>query len=269
MAVTSTEQKVLSPEANGQPLIVRLRNVGKRYPGGPPVLADVNLDVAQGEFVSLLGPSGCGKSTVLRTVAGLQTASVGNVEVLGGDAKTLAEEQGDLAFVFQDPTLMPWRSVLNNVALPLELMGVKKRERQVRAMDMIGMVGLSEVAHHLPRQLSGGMKMRVSIARALVSEPKLLLLDEPFAALDEITRQRLQDELLRLWSLLGMTVVFVTHNVFEAVYLSSRIVVMQARPGRVKAQLSVDAPYPRSRELLTTPEFALTVASAIEELEEA
>lgn len=245
--------------------VVSLNGVSKQFPGGTIALSDVELTIQSGEFVSLLGPSGCGKSTVLRTIAGLLTPTTGSVEVLGGSVQALLP--GELSFVFQEPTLMPWRNVLRNVALPLELMGMGKSERTRLALEMIEMVGLQEVADKLPRQLSGGMRMRVSIARALVSRPKLLLLDEPFAALDEITRQRLQEELLRLWSVIGMTVVFVTHNVFEAVYLSSRVVVMQANPGRVKQEMPVSAPYPRQRNLLTSPEFAATVGAAIHALE--
>lgn len=254
-------------ESHEQPL-VRLSQVSKRYSSGTLALSDVNLEVHEGEFVSLLGPSGCGKSTILRSIAGLQSISSGNIEVLGGDVKSLSERPGDLSFVFQEPTLMPWRTVIANVALPLELMGVSRTERYKKAMEMLEMVGLEEVAHMLPRQLSGGMKMRVSIARSLVSRPKLLLMDEPFGALDEITRQRLQDELLRLWSLFGMTIVFVTHNVFEAVYLSSRIIVMASRPGRIKTEIKIDESYPRSRDVMTTHEFTSTVSRAIRELEE-
>ncbi|GGJ12749.1 nitrate/sulfonate/bicarbonate ABC transporter ATP-binding protein [Alicyclobacillus cellulosilyticus] len=253
-----------NPAMEARPVAIVLRDVGMCYDGETWALRDVNLTVREGEFVSLLGPSGCGKSTILRTIAGLQTVTSGSVEVLGSPAGELFNRRGELSFVFQEPTLMPWRSVLANVALPLELMGVPKRERLSRAMEMLAMVGLDSVANKLPRQLSGGMKMRVSIARALVSNPKLLLLDEPFAALDEITRERLQEELLRLWQRFGMTVVFVTHNVFEAVYLSSRVVVMQANPGTVRAELSIETPYPRSREVIGTPDFMNMVAKAVQ-----
>lgn len=251
-----------------RPAAIVLQDVCKCYDGGTWALHGVDLTIREGEFVSLLGPSGCGKSTILRTVAGLQTVTSGSVEVLGSQVRELANRPGELAFVFQEPTLMPWRTVVANVALPLELMGVPKRKRLERAMEMLTMVGLESAATKLPRQLSGGMKMRVSIARALVSNPKLLLLDEPFAALDEITRQRLQEELLRLWQRFGMTVLFVTHNVFEAVYLSSRVIVMQANPGRVRAELLIETPYPRSRDVMGTPDFMGTVARAVQLLGE-
>jgi NitT/TauT family transport system ATP-binding protein len=252
----------------GQRVAVSLRDVSKQYTGGTWALQGVNMTVREGEFISLLGPSGCGKSTVLRTVAGLQTATAGSVEILGSSVNAIKERPGEIAFVFQEPTLMPWRSVLANVGLPLELMGVPRVERRERSLQMLEMVGLQSVANKLPRQLSGGMKMRVSIARALVSKPKLLMLDEPFAALDEITRQRLHEELLKLWERFGMTVLFVTHNVFEAVYLSSRVIVMQSNPGRIRTELKVSAAYPRKRDMLSDSEFSSTIAQAIKLLEE-
>lgn len=247
--------------------VVQLAGVGKRYREGTVALQDVNVTVREGEFVSLLGPSGCGKSTVLKTIAGLQSASSGSVKVLGNLPEQLASRPGELSFVFQEATLMPWRTVLGNVALPLELMRVGKTERLARATEVLELVGLQGVSGKLPRQLSGGMRMRVSIARALVSRPRLLLLDEPFGALDEITRQKLNEELLRLWETLGMTVVFVTHNVFEAVYLSGRIVVMKTNPGTVKGEVPVALPYPRSGEMRVSPEFAGAVAQAMKFLE--
>jgi len=266
--ITERSQKAIQVSLGTEPPVVSLQSVSKHYSGGTIALQDVNLAVAQGEFVSLLGPSGCGKSTLLRTVAGLEPASAGCVQVLGGNPETLVSHPGELAFVFQEATLMPWRTVHKNVRLPLELMRVPKREQVERAETMLDLVGLRSVSDKLPRQLSGGMKMRVSIARALVSRPKLLLLDEPFAALDEITRQRLQEELLRLWDVLGMTVLFVTHNVFEAVYLSSRVVIMRANPGCVKSEIPITAPYPRRRDMLATPEFARITTTAIQELED-
>lgn len=258
----------LQPKPQADSPVVQLEGVGKRYNEGTVALQDVNVVVREGEFVSLLGPSGCGKSTVLKTIAGLQSASSGSVKVLGDAPERLSGRPGELSFVFQDATLMPWRTVIGNVALPLELMRVGKAERLARAAEVLELVGLRDVGGKLPRQLSGGMRMRVSIARALISQPKLLLLDEPFGALDEITRQKLNEELLRLWKTLGMTVVFVTHNVFEAVYLSSRIVVMKTRPGTVKGEVQVGMPYPRSGEMRTSPDFANAVAKAMRFLEE-
>src|SRR5580704_4394818 len=217
--------------------LVALRGVGKIFASGTRALAGLDLDIRPGEFVSLLGPSGCGKSTALRIMAGLSEPTEGAVEwpsTAGHGGKSR------LSFVFQEPTLMPWASVFNNVKLPLDLQRAPVADRVRAALDH---VGLAEFRHAYPRELSGGMRMRASIARALVTEPELLLMDEPFAALDEITRFKLNDDLLEVWQALRTTVVFVTHSVFESVYLSSRIVVMAARPGRVFAELKIDAPY--------------------------
>ncbi len=205
----------------------------------------------QGEFLSLLGPSGCGKSTALRIIAGLSEPTQGRVEWTAG-AQT---RKGDIGFVFQEPTLMPWTTVFNNVRLPLKLSGVAASTAAARVDAALERVGLQNFRSVYPRELSGGMRMRVSIARALVTEPELLLMDEPFAALDEITRFKLNDDLLTMWQALGTTVVFVTHSVFESVYLSSRIAVMAARPGRVSAELGIDAPYPRGAEFRTSSEY--------------
>ena len=199
-----------------------------------------------GEFVSLLGPSGCGKSTALRIIAGLGGATEGTVERPGGK----------IGFVFQEPTLMPWRTVLGNVRLPLGLAGIGHAAARTRALSALEMVGLREFAGAYPRQLSGGMKMRVSIARALVTDPALLLMDEPFAALDEITRQKLNDDMLRLWHEAGLTVVFVTHSVYEAAYLSSRVVVMGARPGRIVGDVALPRPWPREEAFRASPDYA-------------
>src|SRR5579862_5619332 len=233
--------------------IVALRGVGKTFPSGTVALAGLDLDVREGEFLSLLGPSGCGKSTALRIVAGLTEPTRGAVQWTAA-AKTANENR--LGFVFQEPTLMPWTNVSNNVLLPLKLKGGASEQASGRVAAALDRVGLQKFAAAYPRELSGGMRMRVSIARALVTEPELLLMDEPFAALDEITRFKLNNDLLQVWQALRTTIVFVTHSVFESVYLSSRIVVMAARPGRVFAELDIDASYPRGEEFRTSAEYA-------------
>jgi NitT/TauT family transport system ATP-binding protein len=233
--------------------IVALRGVGKTFPSGTVALAGLDLDVREGEFLSLLGPSGCGKSTALRIIAGLTEPTQGAVEWTAA-AKT--ENENRLGFVFQEPTLMPWANVFNNVLLPLKLKGVTADKAGARVEAALDRVGLQKFAKAYPRELSGGMRMRVSIARALVTEPALLLMDEPFAALDEITRFKLNNDLLQVWQALRTTVVFVTHSVFESVYLSSRIVVMAARPGRVFTEVAIDAPYPRDQTFRTSAEYA-------------
>ena len=224
---------------------VALRDVEKNFSSGVRALDRFDLDVRAGEFVSLLGPSGCGKSTALRIIAGLSEPSAGAVEWPSG--------AGQIGFVFQEPTLMPWANVAANVGLPLRLAGKADMAAVVQALDRVGLAGFWQ---NYPRELSGGMKMRVSIARALVTRPQLLLMDEPFAALDEITRFKLNNDLLALWQDLRRTVVFVTHSVFESVYLSQRIVVMTPRPGRVFTEIVVDAPYPRDERFRTSPEYA-------------
>ncbi len=232
--------------------LVQARALGMRYDSGV-ALDDVALDVAEGEFVSLLGPSGCGKSTLLKIVAGLRQPSSGQVQVAGGRA-----EAGAIGFVFQEPTLLPWADVARNVALPLRLRRTPRRELEARVQAALELVGLTDFAGAYPRELSGGMQMRVSLARALAQKPRLLLLDEPFAALDEITRFRLNDDLLRLWQHEGWTVLFVTHSVFESVYLSQRVLVMTPRPGRIASALEVRLPYPRREELRTSLPYAET-----------
>ena len=236
--------------------IVALCNVGKTFPNGTVALQNFELDVRDGEFVSLLGPSGCGKSTALRLIAGLGAPSAGTIEWAERDAPGGAEARRGIGFVFQEPTLMPWATVSGNVRLPLKLKGTAEPEGAAQVAETLAGVGLADFARAYPRELSGGMKMRVSLARALVTKPKLLLMDEPFAALDEITRFRLANDLLRLWQALGKTVVFVTHSVFESVFLSNRIVVMTPRPGRVFAEIAIDAPYPRDEKFRTTAEYA-------------
>jgi NitT/TauT family transport system ATP-binding protein len=228
--------------------LVGVRGVSKVFGNGVQALADVSLDVQSGEFLSVVGPSGCGKSTLLRLIAGLIQPSAGTIDWPTGTA--------DLGFVFQEPTLMPWATALANVALPLKLHGLARREREARSAKALGDVGLTGFERAWPRQLSGGMKMRVSIARALVTEPRLLLMDEPFAALDEITRHRLNADLLDLWQRTKVTIVFVTHSVFESVFLSQRIAVMAARPGRVLSEVSIAAPYPRSAAFRTSVDYA-------------
>jgi NitT/TauT family transport system ATP-binding protein len=232
--------------------IVSLRNVGKTFESGTVALRGLDLEVCDGEFVSLLGPSGCGKSTALRIVAGLGAASEGAVEWPAGEHSAA----GRIGFVFQEPTLMPWADVASNVRLPLKLAHADETQSRAAVAQTLARVGLADFADAYPRELSGGMKMRASIARALVTEPHLLLMDEPFAALDEITRFKLNNNLLTLWQELRRTVIFVTHSVFESVYLSQRIVVMTPRPGRVFADVSIDAPYPRDDAFRTSAEYA-------------
>ena len=233
-----------SSPSHGSP-VVSLRGVSKSYATGVQALADFDLVIRAGEFVSFLGPSGCGKSTALRIVAGLSAATTGRVEWPNGEAP--------IGFVFQDPTLMPWATVEKNVALPLTLSG---RDDSTAVADVLQHVGLHDFASSYPRELSGGMKMRASIARALVTGPDLLLMDEPFAALDEITRFKLNNELLGLWHESKRTVVFVTHSVFESVFLSQRIVVMTPRPGRVFTEIAIPAAYPRDENFRTSVEYA-------------
>lgn len=222
----------------GSPL-VRMEGVAKTFANGTVALADLTLAIESGSFTSILGPSGCGKSTALRLIAGLGEATSGTVRLASETARR------DIGFVFQEPTLMPWASAFDNVFLPLRLAGRSRSEARKdvdRALDLVGLAGFADA---YPRELSGGMRMRASIARALVTKPRLLLMDEPFAALDEIARFKLNDDLLALWKREGWTVVFVTHSVFESVYLSNRILVMTPRPGRIAAEIRVDAPYPR------------------------
>jgi NitT/TauT family transport system ATP-binding protein len=234
--------------------LVALRGVNKTFPNGTRALHEFDLEIQPGEFVALLGPSGCGKSTALRIFAGLSEPTEGAVEWPSAAAEASSKDR--IGFVFQEPTLMPWASVFNNVRLPLDLQAAPPANGAALAAAALDRVGLTAFRNAYPRELSGGMRMRVSIARALVTEPQLLLMDEPFAALDEITRFALNDDLLRMWQALRPTVVFVTHSVFESVYLSSRIVVMAARPGRAFTELAIDAPYPRDRNFRTSSEYA-------------
>jgi NitT/TauT family transport system ATP-binding protein len=232
--------------------LLALHGVGKAFPNGTLALDGLTFEVRSGEFLSLLGPSGCGKSTALRIIAGLTAPSQGRVEWRAMPA----EKMSRIGFVFQDPTLMPWASVFDNVALPLVLKDAADETIAGRVNAALERVGLAQFTRVFPRELSGGMRMRVSITRALVTEPQLLLMDEPFAALDEITRFKLNNDLLQVWQATGTTVVFVTHSVFESVFLSTRIVVMSARPGRVSAELTIEAPHPRDQNFRTSAEYA-------------
>jgi len=260
--MTSTTQAHSSSDS-----LVALRGVGKTFPSGTAALKGFDFAVRSGEFVSLLGPSGCGKSTALRIVAGLSEPSEG--AVVWTPAAGPSDWASRIGFVFQEPTLMPWTNVFHNVLLPLKLKGVGPEQARTQVVAALDRVGLKQFGRAFPRELSGGMRMRVSIARALVTEPALLLMDEPFAALDEITRFRLNNDLLQVWQALRTTVVFVTHSVFESVYLSSRIVVMAARPGRVFTELKIDAPYPRDADFRTSAEYAAQCRRTSEALAQA
>jgi NitT/TauT family transport system ATP-binding protein len=231
-----TEARVAVPE-------IALDCISKRFRNAAPAVEGISLKVERGEFVTFLGPSGCGKSTLLRLVSGLIPVSEGTVRVNGMTPENAREL---VSFIFQDATLLPWRTVEKNVGLGMELEHAARPARKERVARMLELVGLSHVAKRYPRQLSGGMKMRASIARALVSRPRILLMDEPFAALDEMTRDRLNEELLRLYSEQKWTVLFVTHSVAEAVFLSTRVVILAAHPGRVAHQISIDLPWPRT-----------------------
>jgi NitT/TauT family transport system ATP-binding protein len=230
--------------------LLRLAGLGKTYRSGVAALEAIDLAIPEGGFWSLLGPSGCGKSTLLRIIAGLAEPTRGTREWLPGSARP-----GDVAFVFQEPTLLPWTSVAGNVYLPLRLAGISRAAAAPRIAEAIAAVGLEGFAEAYPRELSGGMRMRVSIARAFVTRPRLLLLDEPFAALDEITRLKLNEDLLRLWQKERWTVVFVTHSVFESVFLSQRILVMTRRPGRIASRTEIALPYPRDTALRMTAPY--------------
>jgi len=226
------------------------------YPNGTQALLPVDLSIRQGEFVTLLGPSGCGKSTLLKMVAGMLEPTDGRILLWRKPVRDFESSGHRLSFVFQEATLMPWANVERNVQLPLDLARLPPAEAMPRVNEALELVGLSKFAKQRPRELSGGMQMRVSIARGLVTRPNLLLMDEPFGALDEITRNRLDADLLRLWRQQHLTVVFVTHSIAEAVYLSQRVVVMAARPGRIVEKVSIDEPYPRSADFRVSQRFA-------------
>ena len=243
--------------------LLRLRGVDKVFAGSVQALSGLDLTIRQGDFVSLLGPSGCGKSTALRLIAGLSSPTSGRIEWSGDHGA------GDLGVVFQEPTLMPWATVAQNVYLPFRLQGRSYASAKDEVLEALRLVGLDRFQTAYPRELSGGMKMRVSIARAMATRPRIILMDEPFAALDEITRFKLNGDLLAMKGEIGCTVVFVTHSVFESVFLSDRIVVMAARPGRVVRELSVAEPYPRSEAFRTSAEYAAHARAASEALEDA
>jgi NitT/TauT family transport system ATP-binding protein len=234
------------PTEPGSERLLRFEGVAMTFPGGTSALSGVDLSVNAGEFVTVVGPSGCGKSTLLRIASGLEAATDGHVQI----------DAARIGYVFQDATLLPWRDVQTNVELLAELNGVPRASRQQKAKDAIALVGLTGFEKHLPKMLSGGMRMRASLARSLTLDPQLFLFDEPFGALDEITRERLNDELLRLFTAQKFAGLFITHSVSEAVYLSTRVVVMSGRPGKIVDEFPVDFAFPRDPELRFTPEFA-------------
>ena len=234
---------------------VEVLSANKTYANGYQALKPVNLTIAEGEFVTLLGPSGCGKSTLLKMVAGLLEPTDGRILLWRKPVTDVLASGKRMSFVFQSPTLMPWADVATNVRLPLDLMGLPKGQAQERVEEALALVGLEKFAHALPRALSGGMQMRVSIARGLVTQPDLLLMDEPFGALDEITRHRLDADLLALWAQKKLTVIFVTHSIHEAVFLSNRVVMMAARPGHIVKEHIIDEPYPRDSSFMVRTEF--------------
>ena len=244
-------------ELSNQPPALEILSAEKTYPNGTRALMPVSLRIEEGEFVTLLGPSGCGKSTLLKMVAGLLDATDGRLLLWRKPVAQLDQSGKKMAFVFQSPTLMPWANVQSNVRLPLDLAGMNRKQADERVADALALVGLSKFAHALPRALSGGMQMRVSIARGLVVQPDMLLMDEPFGALDEITRHKLDSDLLDLWRKKKLTVIFVTHSIHEAVFLSSRVVMMAARPGRVVQEFSINEPYPRTADFMVSPQFSV------------
>lgn len=247
---------------------IQLRDVGVTYPtqrGPVEAVVDVDLEVQEGEFIALLGPTGCGKSTLLRVIGDLIAPTVGHVQVRDQPAH-MARQNNEFGFVFQEPALLSWRTALENVNLPLEVVDYPTAQRRQRCMELLELVGLSGFEDNLPHELSGGMKQRVAIVRALAWDPSILLMDEPFSALDEITRHQLQDELLKLWAVENKTIVFVTHNISEAVYLADRIVVMSSRPGRVNRILPIELVRPRRASMRETIDFLEHVRAAREAL---
>lgn len=265
MTLAAGANRLISQQSRSD-ILVGLEHIGKVYPNGTVAVQQATLHAGEGEFLCFVGPSGCGKSTIFNMIAGLTDPTTGRLEVLGTTPRE-ARKQNEIAFVFQEHTLLPWAKLIDNVTMPLTLRGVPKKKRIEEGERVLELVGLKDYAKVLPRQLSGGMKMRVSIARALISRPKLLLMDEPFGALDEITRQTLQDELLNIWQKdQKMTVLFITHNVFEAVYLSTRVVVMTPRPGKISDIIDIPMPFPRTDEFRSTPEFGSYVRKVSEVL---
>lgn len=238
---------------------IRLKNIGMEYQNGVTALTNVSIDIKKGEFVSLLGPSGCGKTTLLRIIADLLKPTSGEVTV-GGETPTEARLKRKYGIVFQSPVLYDWRTVKKNVMLPMEILKVPKADREERAMQMLELVGLTDFADRYPKQLSGGMQQRVGIARALAIQPEILLMDEPFSALDEFTREKLHEDLLRIWRKTDKTIVFVTHNIAESVFLSDRVCVLSPHPGRLSALIDIDLARPRTAEIKNTIEFTDYVA---------
>jgi len=239
---------------------ISIDNITRAFAGGVTALDRVSLSIRSGEFLAILGPSGCGKSTLLRLIAGLDQPTSGTISMP-------SQTPQKLAYVFQDAHLLPWRNVYRNVALPLELAKSNRIERRDKILGAIERVGLLDAIRRYPNQLSGGMRMRVSLARAMVTDPQLLLLDEPFAALDEITRQRLDEQLRQLWQAQGMTVVFVTHSTAEAVFLANRAIVLSKRPGRIMLDQKIDLPIDRAGPLRATPAFAQQTRAIYQALE--
>jgi NitT/TauT family transport system ATP-binding protein len=235
---------------------IEILSAHKTYPNGTQALEPVDLSIREGEFVTLLGPSGCGKSTLLKMIAGLLEPSDGRILVYRKPVDQMEATGHKMSFVFQEATLMPWAKVMANVRLPLDLQDQTPPDADAKVREVLKLVGLEKFEASLPRELSGGMQMRVSIARGLVTEPSVLLMDEPFGALDEITRNRLDADLLELWQKKKLTVVFVTHSIYEAVYLSNRVVVMAARPGRVVDEVMIDEPYPRGNDFRVSTQFS-------------
>jgi NitT/TauT family transport system ATP-binding protein len=261
MTLASSDGRAAPPGSIPLERLTRLEGVGKTFGNGVVALTGVDLEIRRGEFLSLLGPSGCGKSTILRLLSGLTSATAGWIN--------WSETDHELGYVFQEPTLMPWANVFDNVWLPLRLKGASRAGARAQIEEVLAKVGLTNFQKAYPRELSGGMKMRVSIARALATRPAILLMDEPFAALDEITRNKLNDDLVALKCELGATVVFVTHSVYESVYLSDRIVVMAPRPGRIVAEIDVPAPLPRDEDFRLTPVYGETCRATSRALHDA
>jgi NitT/TauT family transport system ATP-binding protein len=250
--MTSSHEKSVAADAPA----IEILSAHKTYPNGTQALEPVDLSIREGEFVTLLGPSGCGKSTLLKMIAGLLEPSDGRILVYRKPVDSIESTGHKMSFVFQEATLMPWAKVMANVRLPLDLQDQATSDSDAKVRDVLKLVGLEKFETSLPRELSGGMQMRVSIARGLVTEPSVLLMDEPFGALDEITRNRLDADLLDLWQKKKLTVVFVTHSIYEAVYLSNRVVVMAARPGRVVDEVMIDEPYPRGNDFRVSTQFS-------------
>lgn len=246
------------------PTEIKIENLNVSFPdkdGGNPVIAlsNVNLEIKQGEFISLVGPSGCGKTTLLRTIADLQQATSGSIKVRGQTPREI-RTQKKYGIVFQSPVLYEWRTVRRNVCMPMELMGMPKKDRSARVTKMLELVGLMEFGKKYPHELSGGMQQRVNIARALAIRPEILLMDEPFSALDEFTKEKLHEDLLHIWWKTNKTILFVTHNIQEAVFLSDRVVVLSPHPGRVSAIVDINIPRPRSLAVKETAEFTALVS---------